>query len=109
MRKAKQAMVKINFWSLLIEKTAQKLHNDRLARGQPGPVSSIQSVHEFEGKHLSLVMEYLKDRHRDIKEICDAAESDTFFGLIKKKASKVQDEYEHTNEDIAKEAEDIGW
>ncbi len=60
----------MNFWSLLVEETARKLHNDRLARGQPGPVPSIQSVHEFEGKHLSLVMEYLKDRYRDIKEIC---------------------------------------
>ncbi len=54
-------------------------------------------------------MNHLKNRYRDIKEISEVANTDTLLGLIQKKATKVEDEYEEANVDITKEAEDIAW
>ncbi len=99
-----------DFWSLLTQETARKMHNDRLAADLPGPDEAIQDVYQLvEGKKLSIVMNHLKNRYRDIKEISEAANSDTLLGLIEKKAAKVEEQYEEANEDISKEAEDIAW
>ncbi len=63
-----------DFWSLLTQETARKMHNDRLAADLPGPDETIQDVYQLvEGKKLSIVMNHLKNRYRDIKEISEAA------------------------------------
>ncbi len=54
-------------------------------------------------------MNHLKNRYLDIKQISEAADSKTLIGLIENKAAKIQEQYEETNEDVTKEAEDIPW
>ncbi len=99
-----------DFWSLMIQETARKIHNDHLAADLPGPDQEIQGVYQLvEGKTLSKLMNHLKNRYREIKEISEAANSDTLLDLIEKKARKIQEQYEGANEDITKEAEDIAW
>ncbi len=99
-----------NFWSLLIEETAEKIHNDRLGAGLPGPIQEISNLNQLvHGKWLSLIIKHLQNRYREIKEISDAATDDTLLGMIGTKADKVVSEYEPANEDIAKEANAIAW
>ncbi len=99
-----------NFWSLLIEETAEKIHNDRLGAGLPGPIREISNLNQLvHGKWLSLIIKHLQNRYREIKEISDAAVDDTLLGMIGTKADKVVSEYEPANEDIAKEANAIAW
>ncbi len=101
---------KPDFWSLVIQETARKIHSDRLAADLPGPDQEIQGVYQLlEGKALSKVMNHVKNRYREIKEISEAGNSDTLLDLIEKKARKIQEQFEGANEDITKEAEDIAW
>ncbi len=36
-----------DFWSLMIQEKAQKIHNDRLAADLPGPDQEIQGVYQL--------------------------------------------------------------
>ncbi len=97
-------------WSLLIEETAEKIRNDRLGAGLPGPVQEISNLDQLvHGKWLSLIIKQLQNRYRKIKEISDAAADDNLLAMIGTKADKVMSEYEPANEDITKEATAIAW
>ncbi len=99
-----------DFWSLLIQETARRMHNERLEADLPDPYAAIHDVSQLAtGKNLSTVMKHLKNRQLDIKEISEAADSDTLLDLIENKAAKIQEQYEEANEDVTEEAEDIAW
>ncbi len=78
-----------DFWSSLIQEKASKMHNDHLAVDLPGPDEEIQDVYQqVTGKSLFIVMNHLKNRYRDIKEISEAASSDTLLEQKEKKSHK---------------------
>ena len=99
-----------DFWTLLIRDTAQEIYNVRLGHGKPGAVEGITSTKDLvQGKHLSRLIEDLKDNFRNIKDIYDASVNDTLLDLIDKKADKIEDRFDNTSEKIRDEAEDMAW
>ncbi len=99
-----------DFWSLLIQETARKMHSERREGDLDDQNEAIHDASQLvTGKNLSMVMNHLKNRKRKIMEISEAANNDELIDLIEKKARKIEKQCEGANEDITKEAEDIAW
>ncbi len=99
-----------DFWSLLIQETASRMHNERMETDLPDPYEAIHDVSQLAtGKNLSTVMNHLKNRYLDIKEISEEADSDMLLDLIENKAANIREQYEEADEDVTKEVEDIAW
>ncbi len=58
-----------DFWSLLIEETAEKIHNDRLGAGFPGPMQEIRNLNQFaHGMWFSLIIKHMQNRYKKSKK-----------------------------------------